>query len=240
MTTPQFAPLYQPFPWYYTGGRVISLDVRCHPERLAAMVPEPLVVSESGHAQIWCLEFPTIAGCGAYNEFLMLTSCSLDGEQGAFNVWIYVNNDAALSAGREITGIPKKLAQIDVHQKNDQRVATITRSGVEFARVGMTLDAEAPGSAVEEAQAGFSAPAWNFRHIPNPSDPDHPACSQITETRMSGRVHRVITGRGFVDFSPSASDPIWELYPEVVGASYIELDLVLPAPTIRYDYLHKT
>lgn len=237
MTTPGFAPLYQPFPWHYTGGRVISLDVRCDADRLAAMVPKPLEVSASGAAQIWCLEFPTIAGCGAYNEFLMLTACSLDGEDGAFNVWIYVNNDAALAAGRELTGIPKKLAQIEFDHVNDQRVARIVRSGIEFATVGMTLDSEGPSDLIEAAQSGFAAPAWNFRHIPNPVDPDQPTCSQITETRMSGKVHRVIEGRGFVDLKPSASDPIWQLNPIVTGAQYIELDLVLPAPSIRHDYL---
>jgi len=237
MTTPIFSPLYQPFPWTYSGGRIMSFTVQCDPSTLAAMVPPPLKIDDSGLAQIWCLEFPVIAGCGAYNEFLMLTSCTLAGEQGAFNVWIYVDNDAALGAGREIAGIPKKIAHIDVTSCNDQRLGRVTRSGVEFARVGMTFDTEGDRAACESAAEAFAVPAWNFRHIPGIDGEGGPICSQITETRMSGHVHKIIYGRGFVDFSPSAADPLWHLKPKVTEATYMELDLILPLPKLKRDLL---
>lgn len=65
---------------------------------------------------------------GPYHEFISVVQVAdARGEMAYYIPYIYVTNDAALAAGRELAGAPKKLATIDLVHEGDQVRGTLER-----------------------------------------------------------------------------------------------------------------
>ena len=181
---------------------------------------------------VWLLDFPLIAGVGTYRELLVVVPCALGSRRVAYTAAAYVTNDAAMAAGRERNGIPKKFAAIDWELCNDQIVGRVRRSGVEFATLGMTLDAAVPDDELAALQDGLNGPSVNWLSIPGHRPEGGAAFAGLFETRLSATVRRAIKGRGFIDLRPSAADPLYRLKAEALGSMYYQLDLTLRDPSV--------
>jgi len=229
MSMPAFAPLFQPFPWVCKGVRVVSITVECDRAALVSAVPGELEVNARGLAFINVIEYGVIAGANPYHEFVMTVPCHLGQQQrGVYCLWIYVDSDNAMAGGREVFGVPKKMAAIDLGWHGDQIVATATRSGVTFATVGMTLDTECASDYLPKVAKGFGTPMWGLREFPGHEGTT--AVRELVEASASAEVHRAIKGRAFVDFRPSAADPLHLFAPRAIEGLYYELDLVMRTP----------
>ncbi|MEM2362564.1 MAG: acetoacetate decarboxylase family protein, partial [Candidatus Nezhaarchaeales archaeon] len=99
------------------------------------LIPEGLKPLNSGGIWIAHYGFSTL---GTYNEYITAIQVEDEvGDIGYYIPYIYVTNDAALAAGREVVGAPKKLAKIELDQYLDliqgilerphgKRLATLT------------------------------------------------------------------------------------------------------------------
>jgi hypothetical protein len=115
----------------------------------------------------------------------------------------------------------------------DQLVASATRSGVTFGTVGMTLDKECADDYLPTIAAGFGTPMWGLRAFAG-----HDGTTTVREIAEAGAdavVHRAVEGRAFVDFRPSAADPLHRFGAQAVRALYYELDLVMRTPKLLVD-----
>ncbi|MEM3478221.1 MAG: acetoacetate decarboxylase family protein [Archaeoglobaceae archaeon] len=81
------------------------------------LIPEGLKSLGNGGVWISHYGFSTV---GIYNEYISVIQVEDElGDMGYYIPYIYVTNDAALAAGREIAGAPKKLAKIELTQELD-------------------------------------------------------------------------------------------------------------------------
>ncbi|MEM4291566.1 MAG: acetoacetate decarboxylase family protein, partial [Archaeoglobaceae archaeon] len=81
------------------------------------LIPEGLKSLGNGGVWISHYGFGTV---GIYNEYISVIQVEDElGDMGYYIPYIYVTNDAALAAGREIAGAPKKLAKIELTQELD-------------------------------------------------------------------------------------------------------------------------
>ena len=123
---PVDAPLYEPFPMYYEDVTILifpyvtqaAAAVKLLPSQLE-LAPVPGDTSEAlaGAAMVFAnYGFSTV---GSYNEVAQTLACvyngsdaTLKGKPVSYAVRLHVDNDMAMTAGREIGGFPKKLGKI--------------------------------------------------------------------------------------------------------------------------------
>ncbi|NHW23565.1 MAG: acetoacetate decarboxylase family protein [Archaeoglobales archaeon] len=88
-------------------------------EEVDTLLPEGLnPYSNPPNAAVFVANYP-YSTLGPYNEMFSLIQVDFNGSLGYYIPYIYVTNDAALTAGREVVGAPKKLAHIGLLKEND-------------------------------------------------------------------------------------------------------------------------
>lgn len=104
---------------------------------------------------------------GAYHEFITVIQVTdARGDMAYYVPYIYVTNDAALAAGRELAGAPKKLAAIDLDHEGDQVRGTLERpEGRELVAVSAKPE-ERAGGGLFETLFPEKTPLLSIRHLP--------------------------------------------------------------------------
>ncbi|TWS18435.1 hypothetical protein FK529_15145 [Tsukamurella asaccharolytica] len=212
---------YQPYPWHYPNATLISVPITCDPDALQRSVADGYTVDRSGRATAWIFSCDSIAGVGRYSEFLVHVPATSRGEQVFTTPYIYVNNDAAVASGREVLGVPKKYAAIDFSSHGDQIVATVSRSGITFVDLSITLDEELPSDKYAGIGEGLSAASSN------PSIDG----SRLITGGMTSEVNRAVRGRAAINTRPSAADPLYLAEPKASKSMYIRGDFTLQKTT---------
>jgi acetoacetate decarboxylase len=115
-STPFQAPLYTgPSIEYWDVEAVIVLGLFDR-ARVEALLPEGLEpAGDPVLGALWAAWYP-FSTVGSYGEFLVALQVLRGSELGYYVPYIYVTNDAALAAGRELLGAPKKLAEVEVRR----------------------------------------------------------------------------------------------------------------------------
>ena len=126
---PRQCGLYPPPPIEYKNARALALVFQCVPNMKKNYLPTELEPIESSLDTLIVLEYPNTS-IGPYNEAILLLSCTYQNKPGVYVYSIYVDDDVALAAGREIWGIPKKMAEINLSKIKKNKInGTITRKG---------------------------------------------------------------------------------------------------------------
>ena len=221
--TPDVAPLYPDPPIHYRSARMaVALLDGAAPDALlpAGLTPGPAAMSALVFA-----DYPD-TDIGPYREVIVFMAASVGDAAGLFCPLIYVDSDAAMAAGREVWGFPKKLADISLDISGGRVEAALARHGVLLAALeGQATDAADPGA------GGMAAlPVYNHKRIPDVaggSDVD-----LITVVHLEATTRESYAGAATVETAGEVADVLGE------GAEAALLlsigDLVLPAGTVAY------
>ena len=237
--TPLDAPLYQMNPQRgveYWGCRAAVAAFTVAGD-VSDLIPDGLHLPDSPPIGLVFIADYGNSTIGPYSEFVSFIQVETDdGESGMYIPYIYVTNDAAMAAGREVLGAPKKLASIDISSELDVTTATLARpSSTPLATITMVpaerLDAGILGALMPE-----EAPVFTLRSLPAP-----PGGAEVRElVRWTNKigVHtdafgdpQQFIGPGSLTYpSRSAIDPVHRLEPDtMLGTIYMEFDLRLYA-----------
>ena len=102
-------PSFPPGPYRFFNREYFVITYRTDPEALAAVVPEPLEVTEP-IVKYEFIRMPDSTGFGDYTETGQVIPVRLNGEEGAYTHAMYLDDDAPIAGGRELWGFPKKRA----------------------------------------------------------------------------------------------------------------------------------
>jgi len=158
--SPSIAPLYPNPPYEYRGSRMITvlLDGAAPHDVLPVGLEQPQAPSRV----VVFADYPDTT-IGPYREVVVLVGADRQASPGLFCPLIYVDSDAALCAGREIWGFPKKLADIEVEQDGNAVRARLVRGGVEL----LTLSGSVTEHVDPATLAALGAlPIYNRKLIP--------------------------------------------------------------------------
>lgn len=209
-----------------------------------SLLPEGVVpFSQTPQGGVFVTHYP-FSTVGEYYEYLTVIQVEdLNGEMGYYIPYIYVTNDAAMAAGRELAGAPKKIADINldtdadvvngtVNRPEDKRLLTVTTKPEQRATGGI-LDAILP----------TPTPLLSIRHLPPIRGGD--GLTQLVEwyadidyhTDEDGR-RKVWSGPGSVTYdSNSAVDPIHKVgFGEMRTALYLQFDMTLGATDVQQEW----
>ncbi|WP_069806823.1 acetoacetate decarboxylase family protein [Vulcanisaeta thermophila] len=115
---PGNTPLFAKLPQYFPDAEVLQVFFEADPDGAAEIVPSDLEIPVPTEAIITFFKFP-FSTLGPYNEFAVDIKVLLDGQEKYYTAYNYVNSDVGLAAGREIWGVPKKFAVLDIRRSFD-------------------------------------------------------------------------------------------------------------------------
>ncbi|MHA2281494.1 MAG: acetoacetate decarboxylase family protein [Promethearchaeota archaeon] len=235
---PQQYGLYPPPPILYYNARVVALFLQCAPKIKKYYLPPELEPIENSLDMFLILEYPNTS-IGPYNEAVLLLSSIYRKKPGVFVFSIYVDDDVALTAGREIWGIPKKLAEIYLSKiKKNKIKGTVVRKGATLFDINVEILESEPGLSPKKMFEDL--PFYNLKIIPDIADNTRPALRQLTETYL--KIEKVHEQKAAFpnDFRSnySQNDISHEVIKEAVkdlGGFYAIYDSILPNGKILED-----
>ena len=138
-------PAFPPGPYRFVNREYLIITYRTDPERLRAIVPEPLAL-DAPLVKYEFIRMPDSTGFGDYTESGQVIPVSLNGRRGSYTHCMFLDDESPIAGGRELWGFPKKLASPSLKIEKDTLVGTLDYGSVRVATGTMgykhrTLDA---------------------------------------------------------------------------------------------------
>jgi acetoacetate decarboxylase len=208
------------------------------------LLPEGLKpASKPAQGGIWISHYP-FSTVGEYYEYISTIQVQDEqGDIGYYIPYIYVTNDAAMAAGRELAGAPKKLAKIDLIKEYDVIQGILERpAGRRLVTFTMKPNTRAASDMIE---AVLPKPTYLYsvRHLPPIKGKG--GVTQLVKWYSEIYFHTdpngekvVFIGPGSVTYDmPSVIDPVHKIeIAEVMMATYFEFDMKLGFADILREY----
>src|SRR6516165_7571501 len=109
---------FPPGPCRFRQREYLIIAYRTDPDKLRALVPEPLEVDEPV-VKYEFIRMPDSTGFGDYTETGQVIPVSFRGRKGGYSHCMFLNDDPPIAGGRELWGFPKKLAQPSLRAEID-------------------------------------------------------------------------------------------------------------------------
>ena len=231
---PLTSPAFPPGPYRFREREYLIIAYRTDPDKLRALVPEPLEVDEPV-VKYEFIRMPDSTGFGDYTETGQVIPVSFRGRKGGYSHCMFLNDDPPIAGGRELWGFPKKLAQPSLRAEIDTLVGTLDYGPVRVATGTMGYKHKAADHAT--IKASLEAPNFLLKIIPH-VDGSPRICELVEYYLEDIDLKGAWTGPGALDLHAHALAPVAELpVLEVISATHIVADLTLGLGKVIYDYL---
>ncbi|WP_336000248.1 acetoacetate decarboxylase family protein [Halorientalis halophila] len=208
-----------------------------------AILPEGIVpYSNPPTAGVLLTHYP-FSTVGEYHEYLTVIQVEdLDGELAYYIPYIYVTNDAALAAGREMAGAPKKLAEMDLDTEGTIVSGHLDREGDRLAAMSVKPESRARGGLVETL-LDERMPLLSIRHLPPIEGGD--GCTQLVKwyadmdflADAKGREKRWVGPADLSYEAESPHDPVHKVSVErLMTGLYGEFDMALGTTEVHKEW----
>jgi acetoacetate decarboxylase len=231
---PLTSPAFPCGPYKYVNREFLIITYRTDPERLRAVVPEPLEVDEPV-VKYEFIRMPDSTGFGDYTETGQVIPVSFRGRTGGYTHCMFLNDEGPIAGGRELWGFPKKLASPSLRTEIDMLVGTLDYGPVRVATGTMGYKHQVVDRSA--IKAALSAPNFLLKIIPH-VDGSARICELVEYYLEDITIKGAWTGPGALSLNPHALAPVAELpVLEVVSTVHILSDLTLGLGKVVYDYL---
>lgn len=208
------------------------------------LLPEGLkAYSKPAQGGIWISHY-SFSTVGVYHEYLTVIQVEDEqGDMGYYIPYIYVTNDSALAAGRELAGAPKKLANIGLVKELDVVMGYLERpTGKRLVTFVMKPNTRALGGMID-----FVLPKptylYSVRHLPPIKGKG--GVTQLVKWYADIDFHvdpkgerAIFMGPGNITYdSPSVIDPVHKVEIDtLMTALYFQFDMKLGFVDILREY----
>ena len=231
---PFTSPAYPKAPHRFVDREFLNITYRTDPERLRAVVPEPLEVTEP-YVKYEFIRMPDSTGFGDYTETGQVIPVTYEGRAGAYTHSMYLNDGPPILGGRELWGFPKKYAETSLTVQKEQLVGTLDYGSVRVATGTMGFK-HAPAD-LDAVQASLLMPNYLLKIIPH-VDGSCRVCELVEYFLEDVTLKGAWSGPGALDLRSHALAPVAELpVLEVISAVHLKADLILGLGKVVHDYL---
>ena len=221
---PLTSPAFPCGPYRFVNREYLIITYRTDPERLRAVVPEPLEVAEP-LVKYEFIRMPDSTGFGDYTETGQVIPVSFRGKRGGYTHCMFLNDEPPIAGGRELWGFPKKLASPSLRTEIDMLVGTLDYGPVRVATG--TMGYKHKQADLAATKAALSAPNFLLKIIPH-VDGSARICELVEYYLEDIAIKGAWTGPGALSLSPHAMAPVAELpVLEIVSTVHILSDLTL-------------
>jgi acetoacetate decarboxylase len=231
---PLTSPAFPVGPYRFINREYLIITYRTDPEKLRAVVPEPLQVDEP-LVKYEFIRMPDSTGFGDYTETGQVIPVSLQDRKGGYTHCMFLNDHPPIAGGRELWGFPKKLASPSLRAEIDTLVGTLDYGPVRVATA--TMGYKHRSADLQAVKAALSAPNFLLKIIPH-VDGGPRICELVEYYLEDIQVKGAWTGPAALSLNAHALAPVAELpVLEVVSAVHILADLTLGLGEVVHDYL---
>ena len=232
-STPNHCLFYPEPPYQYVGARCLIGVWRAEQSVLERVLPAPLELTPEKQVISTVCDYPHVTGLGGYHASALFIRARFKDIEGAFCCHCYMDNDAAVAAGREIWGFPKKLARVQLSESGEIMRGVVERGNIRIMSFSMNL--------LKEAEAEELPPLGNLFNLKRIPSPEKGAPLEVHELTLiqykNFTTHLIVGGEGTVEFEKSPSDPLYIFEPlEMMGAFYVKQDVELPLGKVIHRY----
>jgi acetoacetate decarboxylase len=231
---PLTSPAYPPGPYRFVDREFLIITYRTDPEKLRAVVPEPLAV-DAPLVRYEFIRMPNSTGFGDYTETGQVIPVIFEGRKGGYTHCMFLNDEGPIAGGRELWGFPKKLANPSLKTETDMLVGMLDYGSVRVATA--TMGYKHRQADIAAVKAALAAPNFLLKIIPH-VDGKPRICELVEYYLEDVQVKGAWTGPAALSLNPHALAPVAELpVLEVISALHIVTDLTLGLGKVVHDYL---
>ena len=191
-------PAYPPGPYRFIDREFLVITYRTDPDKLRAVVPEPLEVDEP-LVKYEFIRMPDSTGFGDYTETGQVIPVRFRGRKGGYSHCMFLNDEPPIAGGRELWGFPKKLANPTLHVEIDQMVGTLDYGPVRVVTASMGYKHKAADlDAVRASRSRprtFCSRSFRTSTAARASASSSNIISRTSRSRARGRVRRRFRSR---------------------------------------------
>jgi len=208
---PPYAPLFPKPPYFYKNATLMIFkyvtDVSA-----ARMVPDIVDLADPPTAGLVFASYPS-SNLGPYDEVVLFLDVVFKGRPLQFGAFLYVTTDAAMAAGREMGGYPKKIARIEFLPGPDQTAVMERPSGLRICTGTMRPEQRKIPDPNPQKTAGTPPPLvlnyLTLRLFPSPQRNQPPTLVELLETHWTIDCSEVWTGPGSCQLTGASElDPL--------------------------------
>ena len=213
----------------FDGAQMMGVMFLTEPQIVQRLIPPPLEPAEMPGGLIFIAQYPETNLGPGYREAALYLNCRYGGEQGTYCLAMPIDSEAKrMHNGRDIFGLPKKMASIHLERKGNKVCGWVDRMDVRFVEIAIELT----GSLPEVPPTG---PSFTFKAMPRidlTPGFDGPVflCRQKTEVKMKS----FEIGAPEVTVKPSESDP-WDevkIVQAMIGFYMVSDNTMLPGVVV--------
>ena len=231
---PLTSPAFPVGPYRFINREYLIITYQTDPEKLRAVVPEPLQVDEP-LVKYEFIRMPDSTGFGDYTETGQVIPVSFQGRKGGYTHCMFLNDHPPIAGGRELWGFPKKLASPSLRAEIDTLVGTLDYGPVRVATA--TMGYKHRSADLQAVKAALSAPNFLLKIIPH-VDGGPRICELVEYYLEDIQIKGAWTGPAALSLNAHALAPVAELpVLEVLSAVHILADLTLGLGEVVHDYL---
>lgn len=185
----------------FEGARMMGVIFEADADVTASLLAPPLEQAATPGGLIFIAEYPDTNMGPGYREAALFLRCAFRGEQGSYCLSMPIDDETRMVNGRDIFGLPKKMASIGMERSGDRVSAWVERKGVRFVEIDVELNEELP--MVPPAGPSFVFKASPRIDLQPGFDGPVLLCSQVTDVELiEGEM-----GQGTVALHSSPHDP---------------------------------
>jgi len=143
----------------FVGAQMMGVMFQTRPEIVAKLLPPPLEPIDSPDGLIFIAQYPETNLGPGYREAALYLKCRYRDEPGTYCLSMPITAEARMHNGRDIFGLPKKMANIHFERQGDRVHGYVERFGIRFVDIKIQLAAELPN-------APETGPTFLFKAMP--------------------------------------------------------------------------
>lgn len=232
-TNPVVSPLYGKPPLVWKDMKVQLVIYETDIENVLRVIPEPLE-PRTNIVITWVSEFELGTTQGSFKEMAIYVQVKFEAIEGDYEPFLYVSTPLPLTAGREIWGYQKKMAEIGLFHEQEAVRGQVNRLGHQILKTLVVPEYVASMDEVPWSSGGV----FSLKYIPSAEEGGEPVRQLIlTAGEFTAQEGKFFGGRASVVYERSEIDPTYLLKPKrIIGGFFGLGDLHLPLGKIIHSY----
>ncbi|KAK7718171.1 hypothetical protein SLS57_006045 [Botryosphaeria dothidea] len=202
---PSFSPPYQNTPIKFSDVSMVGISYRVTLSSIQHLVPNVLELEEEPLVMSTFIEYG-MSSVGSYTEFVQSVEVSYRGESFFYPLFLILDNDAAVFAGRELYGYPKVFGRTVMQQTTGTRLVTghVERpKGREIGSFEFVPEQRSTKLPLDGRRV------LNLRVIPSPVPGSPASVKEFVPTTVDFESKEVWLGKGHVSFPKTSTIDPW-------------------------------
>lgn len=188
----------------FKGAKMMGVMFQTKPEIVERLLPPPLEPADMSGGLIFIAQYPKTNLGPGYREAALYLNCKYKQEQGTYCLSMPIDSEPnRMHNGRDIFGLPKKMASIHFEKEDSKVRGWVERMGIRFVDISIELSGTLP-------EVPPTGPSFTFKAMPRIDlkpgfDGQVLLCRQQTDVQMT----RFDIGMPEIKMTRSDADP-WE------------------------------